>query len=142
MRWSFPIKVLLCCVGVFFVYSYFVYTQDMETKQARKDISDEAVLGKDVFQKYNCVACHQVFGLGGYLGPDLTNTISLKGEKYAETFLRNGSSVMPNFHLKEEEISHLLEFLKAIDASGVYAVKEYEVNWTGTVETKETNETK
>ncbi len=35
-----------------------------------------AAAGKLLYQKYNCQACHQIYGLGGYMGPDLTNVYS------------------------------------------------------------------
>ena len=84
-------------------------------------MNETAVRGKSQYQKYNCTACHQLYGLGGYLGPELTTTISQpgKGEAYAKTFLQNGSQRMPDFHLQEKEIHELIEYLKYVDASAV-----------------------
>ena len=61
------------------MYTYFVYTQESVSKYGNNTISSLACEGKIVFQKYNCISCHQLYGLGGYLGPDLTNVISEKG---------------------------------------------------------------
>ena len=79
---------------------------------AKKDVD----AGKMVWQQYNCNACHQVYGLGGYLGPDLTNVYSNRGSEYIQAFLKNGTGSMPQFHLTETETSLLLSFLKEIDS--------------------------
>lgn len=80
-----------------------------------------ALKGKLIFQERNCIACHQVYGLGGYLGADLTNVISAngKGEEYARTFIKYGSIQMPDFKFKNEEINYLIEYLKHIDKSAI-----------------------
>ena len=70
-------------------------------------VTEETSNGKMIWQQYNCTACHQVYGLGGYLGPDLTNTFSLKGPEYIAAFLKSGTVTMPDFHLKENEIDAL-----------------------------------
>lgn len=74
-----------------------------------------------LYQKHNCTACHQLYGLGGYLGPELTTVISQKGkgELYAKAFLQSGTQRMPNFHLTGEEVQDLLEFLTYVDSTAV-----------------------
>ena len=136
MKLIFPIKTLLFFVLAYFIYSFAVYTQVMHTKEARNKISTLAIEGKDIFQKNNCISCHQIYGLGGYLGPDLTNTISEKGEKYAETFIRNGSSRMPKFDLTDAEVQALIELLKEVNSSGKFPILDFDVNWNGTIEIK------
>ena len=103
----------------FVIYSYFVYTKGSTANAIV--MNAEATNGKLLFQKYNCSACHQVYGLGGYLGPELTTVISQhgKGEAYAKAFLKSGSQRMPDFHLSDQEIKDLLEFLKYMDATAV-----------------------
>lgn len=100
-------------------------------------LTEEAKEGKLLFQEYNCGACHQFYGLGGYMGPDLTNVISEKGkgELYAKAFLQGGTQKMPNFHLTEKEIAALIAYLKYVDKTGLSPVKEFRPNWDGTVET-------
>jgi len=136
MKLAYPIKVLLFLVLTYFIYSFAVYNQVMHTKKARRTISALAIEGKDVFQDNNCIACHQLYGLGGYLGPDLTNTISENGEEYAEAFIRNGSNKMPKFDLSDDEINALIELLKEVDSSGEYPILDFDVNWDGTIEKK------
>lgn len=89
--------------------------------------------GKLVWQKYNCVACHQVYGLGGYLGPDLTNVISKRGSDYTRAFLQNGTDIMPNLHLTDQEIDHLLSYLQDLDKSGISDPRTFTIKSSGTI---------
>ncbi|MBK7967343.1 MAG: cytochrome c [Bacteroidetes bacterium] len=95
--------------------------------------------GKLVWPKYNCQSCHQIYGLGGYLGPDLTNIYShpKKGNQYIRTMLKSGIRQMPAFELEEDEINALLEFLKSTDASGNADPSQFTVNEFGLTETNE-----
>ncbi len=119
------------CVA-FIPYSAFVYTNGTETSHIAP-ISDEARAGQQLFQDHNCVACHQFYGLGGYMGPDLTNVISNRGSAYARAFLMSGTQRMPNFNLNESELDALVAFLEFVDTTGRYPADEYEVSWFGTV---------
>ncbi|MBK7966690.1 MAG: cytochrome c [Bacteroidetes bacterium] len=88
--------------------------------------------------KYNCQSCHQLYGLGGYLGPDLTNIYSHpeKGETLIRAMLKSGTRQMPEFNLKEDEILAILEFLKSADACGKADPREFKVNTLGLTEKK------
>ena len=96
-------------------------------------MSAEARHGQAVFQNYNCIACHQFYGLGGYMGPDLTNVISNRGEAYARAFIAAGSANMPNFNLRDDEVAGLLAYLSFVDQTGTYPAENYEISWFGTV---------
>ncbi len=96
-------------------------------------MSDQARLGQNIYQDKNCIACHQFYGLGGYMGPDLTNVISTRGEAYAGAFITSGTARMPNFDLSPDEVSALVAFLSAVDQTGTYPPKNYAVAWNGTV---------
>jgi nitric oxide reductase subunit C len=101
-------------------YSLLVYTRGTESPVVVPRAEQEEVAkGKLLFQQYNCIACHQVYGLGGYLGPELTTAWSDKnrGEQYMRAILASGGSRMPNFHLPAHEIESLLSYLKYIDAT-------------------------
>ncbi|HPH23772.1 MAG TPA: cytochrome c [Chitinophagaceae bacterium] len=122
--------LLLLLMG-FLSYSFFLYTElPIQTTEVNKD----ADAGKLIWQKYNCNACHQVYGLGGYLGPDLTNVYSTRGSKYIQAFLKTGTGAMPQFNLTETETSMLLAFLKTTDASGKSDPKTFIRNYDGTIE--------
>ena len=124
------IFIALC--AAFIPYSAYVYTQGTETSHI-SPMTKEARQGLKLFQAHNCVACHQFYGLGGYMGPDLTNVISTKGAGYARAFLMSGTQRMPNFNLKESELDAMVAFLEFVDASGEYPIAEYDVDWYGTV---------
>lgn len=116
----------------FAFYSIYVYTRGTEASHL-PPMSEEARYGQVVFQDYNCIACHQFYGLGGYMGPDLTNVISNRGEIYARAFISAGSANMPNFNLNEDEVSGLLAYLSFVDQTGTYPAENYEISWFGTV---------
>ena len=92
--------------------------------------------GLALFQEKNCVACHQFYGLGGYMGPDLTNVISApdKGPDYARAFIESGSAKMPDFGFSEAQVDDLVRFLEFVDASGRYRPELAEISWNGTVD--------
>src|SRR6478609_5538445 len=88
-------------------YSFLIYTKGTQevivlSKQEQALIAK----GKAIYQQHNCQSCHQVYGLGGYLGPDLTTAYSDKtrGETYLKAILQSGGSRMPDFHFSKEEI--------------------------------------
>lgn len=89
-----------------------------------------AANGRLVWQKYNCQTCHQLYGLGGYLGPDLTNIMSVKGKGVTvlKAMIASGTKQMPAYHLNETEVNNLMEFLKSVDASGVADPRSFQTN--------------
>ena len=127
------VLVLLILLFFFLCYSFYLYT-NLPVKRIKQD--REAAAGKLSWQKYNCNACHQVYGLGGYLGPDLTNVYSVRGPAYIEAFLKNGTSIMPDFHLKQGEIKNLLGFFRQLNASGKSDPKTFMLSYEGTIEQK------
>lgn len=119
------------CVA-FAIYSARVYTGGTEAPHL-PEMSDTARHGQQVYQDYNCVACHQFYGLGGYMGPDLTNVISNRGEAYSRAFITAGTASMPNLGLAADEIDAVLAYLTVVDKTGTYPAENYQVRWYGTV---------
>lgn len=117
----------------FLSYSFFLY---MSLPVKSKPVKKEVDAGKMVWQQYNCNACHQVYGLGGFLGPDLTNVYSKRGPAYIRSFLNVGVGAMPVFNLSEAETKSLLTYLKDIDASGTSDPKTFTINYDGTIKQK------
>lgn len=122
-------RVVLAILCIFYTaFSVFVYTR--KGQQGDTLPSNAARQGMLVWQQKNCQSCHQLYGLGGYLGPDLTN-VAEKGDAYLRAFLQNGTERMPNFHLNEQELGQLSAFLHWVDASGKSKVPAKAVQWTG-----------
>ena len=125
------IIVITVLLAVFLCYSFYLYSA-LPVKNYL--LNKEADSGKLIWQKYNCNACHQVYGLGGYLGTDVTNVYSLKGAAYIQAFLKSGTTIMPDFHLTEREIKDLTVFLKTMDATGKSDPKTFTLKYDGTIE--------
>lgn len=127
--------IALSLFATFMAYSTYVYTAGTRVSQPVA-LDDQVSAGLMLFQEKNCIACHQFYGLGGYMGPDLTNVISTagKGPLYAGVFIKNGTVKMPNFHFTDEEAAAVIAFLTYVDAGGKYPPENYRIRWYGTLE--------
>lgn len=123
---------------LFLVYSFSIYLNPRPSAGSDQYNKTIAADGKLVWQKYNCQSCHQLYGLGGYLGPDLTNVMSnpLKGEYVARLMIRSGTRQMPAYHLSKQEMNELVEFLKSADASGQADPRNFKADYFGMTERK------
>jgi len=119
-------------ITLFLFYTGWIYMCGITQASMQ---STKAIQGKKLFQEYNCISCHQVYGLGGYMGPELTNIMSdtNKGEIYAKAFIKNGTQKMPNFKLSDEQIVCLIEYLKEVDISGLSPNYKHSISKTGYV---------
>ena len=125
-------RIWIALFFAFVIYTWAVYSYC--DKENNEHIPGTKVLaGWGIWQQKNCQTCHQVYGLGGYLGPDLTNVAcdSLKGENYLRGFIKYGTGRMPNFNLNDTEVSNLVAFLQWIDKSGKSSVPKEKVTWSG-----------
>lgn len=110
-------------LGLFFLfagYSVLIYTTGTEQKLSYSEAEQNRInLGKQLYQQYNCQSCHQIYGLGGYLGPELTTAYSDKsrGENYLRAMLKSGGARMPDFHLSSKEIDAFIAYLKYVDTT-------------------------
>lgn len=131
---------MISLLVMFATYNIFVYTQG--TSNNTPKMSKQAIKGEQLYQENNCTACHQFYGLGGYLGPDLTNIISqeYKGPAYVKAFLNSGIKSMPKFNFTEEEKDALVQFLTEVDQTGYYPIKDAETDASGWVGIKYKNQ--
>ncbi|MFA6260019.1 MAG: cytochrome c [Bacteroidia bacterium] len=126
---------LVLCLA-FMGYSFSIYLQPSlragTTSSQQQQLSAD---GKLVWQKYNCQSCHQLYGLGGYLGPDLTNVYSAPGktEAYLKAIILGGNKQMQGFKLSEEEQHQLMEFLKVADQSGSADPRKFRIESDGMI---------
>lgn len=118
----------------FLTYSFQLYVDSPKEKGETVEYDSElAAKGKLLWQDKNCTSCHQIYGLGGHLGPDLTNVHSKQSEAYIESFLKAGTQVMPNFNLSQEEIDAFKAFFAAIDQSGKSDPRTFNLHLDGTI---------
>lgn len=113
--------ILMSLIVLFLFYNYVVYSSVSSSEVILKK---SALRGENLWQQNNCSSCHQIYGLGGYLGPDMTNTYSQKGEFYIKAFLNSGIKAMPKFNFTEQEQNDIVAFLSAIDKSGTFPNKK------------------
>ncbi len=128
------------CV-LFLIYSLSIYLKPLTVSKSVYFNSKKAAHGRMVWQDNNCQSCHQLYGLGGYLGPDLTNVYSnpKKGELVIRQMIKYGVKQMPAYSISEEDMSSLLEFLKSTDASGVADPRSFITTKTGMIEHNDKN---
>lgn len=121
--------IFIFLFSLFAFYSVLVYTEGTSGKH----YSDSFRKGQLVWQKNNCQVCHQLYGLGGHKGPDLTNLMSVpeKGEAYARILIESGTSEMPAFKMGKNELNDLMRFLREVDQSGKSQVRADEVDNLG-----------
>jgi nitric oxide reductase subunit C len=104
-------------VTMFALQTFLVYGD--RTGRELSPLSDAALEGREVWLRHNCQACHQFYGFGGFLGPDLTNAWSRLSRERVDQVLTYGTAQMPPFRLSEGEITAIAAFLREVDATGV-----------------------
>lgn len=127
-KWTIFVTLLLS----FGVYSAHLYFTPPPNEQKLDAI---ALQGKKIWQEKNCQSCHQFYGLGGYLGPDLTNTHRRRTPEQTRAFLKHGTEIMPDFSLTEDEIQAVQAFLQTMDASGTADPNRFNPTWYGNIKT-------
>ena len=109
--------VLAVLAAAYAGISFLAYT-DRGTRPSEP--STEARQGRRVWLSHNCSACHQVYGLGGFLGPDLTNVWSRRGPAHVRRVLRDGWQDMPKLNLREDEVESLERYFEYLDSTGEF----------------------
>lgn len=111
--------VILLLANVMIIPVVFISTGHSGARQSGRMGSD-AVAGQRLWQERTCISCHALYGLGGHLGPDLTNAVTRLGEDGARFILHNGAGRMPPQPLTPEEEGRLIAYLRYVDSTGVY----------------------
>ena len=135
-----PRKVFIILFSFFFLFSLWIYAIPLFSNYQKPAKESKSIAnGRLVWQKYNCHTCHQLYGLGGYLGPDLTNVYSRRqqNEDYLKAIIHSGVRQMPSFKMSEAEMTSLLAFLKNLDGTGNADVAKYQPQLIGTFTLKE-----
>lgn len=133
-----PIHIFIVLSLSFLIYSFSIYIHPIYAKTESNINIEKAISGRLVWQKYNCQSCHQFYGLGGYLGTDLTNIYSAKnkGEAVIKSVILIGNDAMPAYHLSENELTDLMEFFKQTNQSGRADYNNFTIYNNGMIERK------
>lgn len=103
--------LFLCFLG----QTFLVYADDSPSVE----LDEVAQQGRRIWLNNNCQACHQLYGFGGFLGPDLTNAAGRLQKQQLADRLALGEGQMPKFEVSPVEVDALWAFLTAMDESGV-----------------------
>ena len=105
-------------VGVYLAFAVVAYT-DFPRQATEDPLTDLEREGLEVWRRNNCQSCHQIYGFGGFLGPDLTNRLR---DGYIDqglyTILENGLGRMPALHLSVEDQDAVFAYLQAVNRTG------------------------
>ena len=110
VRASTKKATMACLVAAFGVQTTLVYTDERQDP-----LSDAALRGRTLWHENACQVCHQLYGQGGFLGPDLTNAASRVDASRLASLLTVGSGQMPAFQFTDEQIADLSTYLEALD---------------------------
>lgn len=99
--------VLVAC---FLIQTALVYTD-----RKAEPLSEQALQGRRLWHENACQVCHQLYGQGGFLGPDLTNAVSRVDATLISSLLREGGGQMPAFGFDDDQIAQISAFLRAMD---------------------------
>ena len=120
--------------SVFFLLLFLALSFDTNSALPKRDnraaITPKVALGKQVWEKNDCIGCHTLLGEGAYFAPELGNVYKRLGSTEAiKAFIASrpkegvpGRRSMPQFNLSDEELDAVAEFLK-------YASEINTANW-------------
>ncbi len=94
--------------------------QRIPAQTRAKNLTEEVIRGKHLFESNNCMGCHTILGEGAYYAPELTKVFERRGERFIKTMLKDpealypGARKMTDYHFSDEQIADLTAFLKWI----------------------------
>ncbi|MFP5383444.1 MAG: c-type cytochrome [Gammaproteobacteria bacterium] len=108
--------------AVFFFLLFLGLTLDTHRKLPDRDnraaLTESAVRGKLIWETNNCLGCHTLLGEGAYFAPELGNVYERRGPEFIKMWMKMqpsgapGRRQMPQFHLNDQQLEDLVEFLK------------------------------
>lgn len=85
-----------------------------------EDLTAEAVRGKQLWEKNNCMGCHTILGEGAYYAPELTKVVERRGDAYIKAALMSktpwqvSGRKMVAYQMTEQEANEMVAFFKWI----------------------------
>lgn len=108
--------------AVFFFLLFLALTFDTISTLPKRDnsanMNESVVRGKHIWETRNCIGCHTLLGEGAYFAPELGNVYVRRGPEFIKAWIKAqptgvpGRRQMPNFHLNDQELDDITEFLK------------------------------
>ncbi len=118
-RFSARALVFALTAACFFALGIVVYRDDPEgDASAFTTLSPSGRNGFMHWRAQNCVVCHQIYGFGGYLGPDLTHVAQRVDAPTFLDILKKGTGPMPGVRMEDAAGKELYTFLREMDRSG------------------------
>ena len=107
---------------VFFILVFVGLILHTETRipvrSKSTEITAEVARGKHIWETRNCIGCHTLLGEGAYFAPELGNVYQRRGPEFIKAWMQAqptgtpGRRQMPQFHLTDDQLHDLVEFLK------------------------------
>ena len=124
----------LASLCTFLWFTYQGWKSPLLNPQIEK--SPMIVKGEKLYSDLRCSYCHQMKGVGGDVGSDLTKTVSKRSDQWLDEHFRKPralvpGSLMPEMNLLDEEIQSLIAYLRDVGGGGASvtrALKVYEEN--------------
>ena len=111
----------------FFLLLFAVLIFDTEQRIPQRsnvaELTPAVVRGKHIWETRNCIGCHTLLGEGAYFAPELGNVYIRRGgddggidfiKAWMKAMPTNapGRRQMPQFHLNDQQLDDLAQFLK------------------------------
>jgi len=84
------------------------------------NLTPQAIAGKHLWDKNNCMGCHTILGEGAYYAPELTKVYDRRGPEFIKAMLRDPEAMYPGqrrmvkYDFTDEEMEAMVAFLKWI----------------------------
>lgn len=124
MKVAHKLKLYLLILFCFLVQNAFVYF-DLPNPRVER-LSTVEHQGLKIWRREGCMFCHQFYGQGGFMGPDLTNVASRVSLEDLSLRLDVGGYRMPSFKLKKEEKEQLYAYLRFMNSTGQGTLNTFE----------------
>jgi nitric oxide reductase subunit C len=104
--------------ALLFAAIVFHTEQRIPERSNAQAITPAVVAGKKIWETRNCIGCHTLLGEGAYFAPELGNVYKRRGPDFIKGWMKAqptgapGRRQMPQFHLTEQQLDEVVEFLK------------------------------
>lgn len=115
-RAFFVVGTGLCALAFFLLTADTFARVPAQTNQS--ELTPEAIRGKHLFDRHNCMGCHTILGEGAYYAPELTKVYERRGPAFIEAMLRDPEQMYPGqrrmwkYELSDRDIADLIAFFQ------------------------------